>query len=303
MFHIQLPSTPSEELSHPVQCETDPTAVNRVVVYGDLTYTPPSVEPDPSELLEVVVDGQQTSPTTSVQCETDPTAVNRVVVYGDLTYTPPSVSAHSLYTTDNANAALFPGASSVSSTFDLTPRGHDEFHYEEETSSASNIRGQRSSFMPTPATTSSTTESTASAPPRASVSTFQSGKDEDAAGIGEVTERIEELVLASQSLPDVAAAITELISLAATQRVILTPSQLHTIKQGFCCVVCMDLIVEPVFAQCCRSIIGCKACMERWQQTSVYCPKCRGNTAENNIFEVTGLLEAFSVLRSLFEDL
>ncbi|XP_044224762.1 E3 ubiquitin-protein ligase UHRF2-like [Thunnus albacares] len=162
--------------------------------------------------------------------------------------------------------------------------------------------GQRSSFMPTPATTSSTTESTASAPPRASVSTFQSGSDDDAAGIGEVTERIEELVLASQSLLDVAAAIRELISLAATQRVILTPSQLHTIKQGFCCVVCLNLIEEPVFAQCCRSIIGCKTCVERWQQTFVHCPKCRGNTAGNNIFEVTGLLEAFSVLRSLFEE-
>lgn len=50
----------------------------------------------------------------------------------------------------------------------------------------------------------------------------------------------EELVLASQSLPDVTAAIKELTNLAATQRVILTPSQLQTIKQGFCCVICMS---------------------------------------------------------------
>lgn len=67
-----------------------------------------------------------------------------------------------------------------------------------------------------------------------------SRKDEDAAGIGEVTEKIEELVLASQTLPDITAAIRELTNLAATQRVILTPSQLQTIKQGFCCVICMS---------------------------------------------------------------
>lgn len=78
-----------------------------------------------------------------------------------------------------------------------------------------------------------------------------SRKDEDPAGIGEVTEKIEELVLASQSLPDITAAVKELTNLAATQRVILTPSQLQTIKQGFCCVVCMKFIEEPVFTECC----------------------------------------------------
>ncbi|KAI7807114.1 hypothetical protein IRJ41_022630, partial [Triplophysa rosa] len=129
-----------------------------------------------------------------------------------------------------------------------------------------------------------------------------SRKDEDAAGIGEITEKIEELVLASQSLPDITAAVKELTNLAATQRVILTPSQLQTIKQGFCCVVCMKFIEEPVFTECCRSIIGCKTCVEQWQETSVHCAKCRGNTAGNNIFEINGVSEALAVLRSLFEE-
>ncbi|KAL7400249.1 hypothetical protein ABVT39_009212 [Epinephelus coioides] len=129
-----------------------------------------------------------------------------------------------------------------------------------------------------------------------------SRKDEDAAGIGDVTEKVEELVLAAQSLPDVTAAIRELTSLATTQKVILTPSQLQAIKQGFCCVVCMKFIDEPVFTECCRSIIGCKTCVEQWQLTSVHCAKCRGNTEGSNIFEVNGLSEAFSVLRSLFEE-
>ncbi|KAF0037573.1 hypothetical protein F2P81_010447 [Scophthalmus maximus] len=117
-------------------------------------------------------------------------------------------------------------------------------------------------------------------------------KEDDAVGIGEVTEKLQELILGSQSLTN----------LAATQRVILTPSQLQSIKQGFCCVVCMKFIEEPVFTQCCQSIIGCKPCVEQWQETSVHCAKCRVSTADNNILEVHGLSEAFSVLRSLFDE-
>ncbi|XP_034736349.1 uncharacterized protein LOC117949883 [Etheostoma cragini] len=129
-----------------------------------------------------------------------------------------------------------------------------------------------------------------------------SRKDDEATGIGEVTEKLEELVLASQNLPDITATIRELTNLAATQRVILNQTQLQTIKQGFCCVVCMKFIEEPVFTLCCRSIIGCKTCVEQWQETSVHCAKCRENTAGNNILQVNGLSEVFSVLRSLFEE-
>ncbi|KAF0031965.1 hypothetical protein F2P81_016520 [Scophthalmus maximus] len=207
--------------------------------------------------------------------------------------------------TDEGNVVLFSGVSGVFSTLDLRPRAHYEVHGDaEDTSSASDTTGQRFSFMRTPATASSTAPQTASAPPRAAVSkTFQSSrKEDDATGIGEVTEKIEELILASQTLPDVTTAIRELTNLAATQRVILTPSQLQTIKQGFCCVVCMKFIEEPVFTQFCQSLIGCKTCVEQWQETSVHCAKCRVNTADNNILEVHGLSEAFSVLRSLFDE-
>ncbi|CAK6973299.1 hypothetical protein IRJ41_022630%2C partial [Scomber scombrus] len=83
---------------------------------------------------------------------------------------------------------------------------------------------------------------------------------------------------------------------------LVTPSQLHTIKQGFCCVVCMMFIKEPVFTACCRSIIGCKTCIKQWRETSEHCPKCRGDTAGHDIFEVTGLSEALSALSALFEE-
>lgn len=78
--------------------------------------------------------------------------------------------------TDDANVAIFPGASGVFSTLDLTPRAHYEVHGEEEnTSSASSTTAQRFTFMRTPATSqSAATQRAASAPPRATASkTFQ----------------------------------------------------------------------------------------------------------------------------------
>ncbi|KAF5904234.1 E3 ubiquitin-protein ligase UHRF2-like isoform X1, partial [Clarias magur] len=67
---------------------------------------------------------------------------------------------------------------------------------------------------------------------------LSSRKDDDTAGLGEVSDKIEELVMASQNLPAVTAAIKELTDLAVTQRVYLTAPKLQTIKEGFSCVVC-----------------------------------------------------------------
>lgn len=86
------------------------------------------------------------------------------------------VSTHSLYLTDDANVAIFPGASGVFSTLDLTPRAHYEVHGEQEdTSSASNTTAQRFTFMRTPvASQSAAAQRAPSAPPRATASkTFQ----------------------------------------------------------------------------------------------------------------------------------
>ncbi|ROL42290.1 hypothetical protein DPX16_18212 [Anabarilius grahami] len=69
------------------------------------------------------------------------------------------VSTQSLYMTNDANVAIFPGASGHFSTYNLTPRANYEVHGEEDTSQATTITGQRFTFMRTPATTSSSTVS------------------------------------------------------------------------------------------------------------------------------------------------
>ncbi|CAL8342203.1 unnamed protein product [Arctogadus glacialis] len=129
-----------------------------------------------------------------------------------------------------------------------------------------------------------------------------SQKNEEVGGIAEVTDKIEELVLASQSLPDVTLAIRELTSLAAVQRLTLTHSQLQAIKHGFSCAFCLKLMTEPLYTQCCQNLIGCKTCVEEWLRSSDTCAKCRGCVEGNSMFEVKGLSEALSVLRSLFEE-
>ncbi|KAL2095614.1 hypothetical protein ACEWY4_007762 [Coilia grayii] len=129
-----------------------------------------------------------------------------------------------------------------------------------------------------------------------------SRKNEDVGAVAEVTEKIEQLVLASQCLPDVTSTIRELTSLAAVQRPTLTHSQLQTIKHGFSCVICLKLMTEPLFMQCCQNLIGCKTCVEEWHGNSDTCAKCRGSIEGSSMFEVKGLSEALSVLGSLFEE-
>ncbi|XP_062401071.1 uncharacterized protein LOC134092282 [Sardina pilchardus] len=129
-----------------------------------------------------------------------------------------------------------------------------------------------------------------------------SRKNEEVGGIAEVTEKIEELVLASQSLPDVTSAFRELTDLAAVKRLTLTQSQLQAIKHGFSCAICLKLMTEPIFTQCCQTLIGCKTCVEEWHRNSDTCAKCRGSVEGDSMFEVKGLSEALSVLRSLFEE-
>lgn len=69
-----------------------------------------------------------------------------------------------------------------------------------------------------------------------------------------------------------------------------------------CFVLFLVFIKEPMFSLCCQSITGCKTCMERWYKTSMQCAKCRRDNAGNKMFEVHGLGEALSVLRSLVNE-
>lgn len=105
------------------------------------------------------------------------------------------------------------------------------------------------------------------------------------------------MVLASQGLQQVISTIKELSELSSqTPAKTLTEVQTEKIKAAFTCIVCKGPIDQPVFATCCRSLIGCKLCVDQWMATSSQCLKSREEALSNNIFLAAGLSEALLAL-------
>uniref|UniRef100_A0AAV2JJ29 RING-type domain-containing protein n=1 Tax=Knipowitschia caucasica TaxID=637954 RepID=A0AAV2JJ29_KNICA len=130
----------------------------------------------------------------------------------------------------------------------------------------------------------------------------RSRKDDDGEALGEVAEKLEELVLAASHLPEITNSLKELMSVSGAQKGMLIPSQLQTVKEGFSCVICMKFMEEPVFTLCCKNLIGCRECIEQWQQNSPHCAKCRQITEVRSTFQVHGLSDALGVLKAISEE-
>ncbi|XP_023658943.1 uncharacterized protein [Paramormyrops kingsleyae] len=122
-------------------------------------------------------------------------------------------------------------------------------------------------------------------------------------GLQEVVGDIQEVVEAAQGLKDVSKAIKELSGFAhsrLTTTLSLSEAEVTSLKAVFGCLVCTGPIDKPIFSTCCRSLIGCKGCIEEWSSTHSYCPKCRAEDLENNNHEVAGLSEALAPLEKIF---
>ena len=53
------------------------------------------------------------------------------------------------------------------------------------------------------------------------------------------------------------------------------------IKTVFKCMVCHGVTEPPVVVgTCCRQILGCKACFDRWAEENITCPHCRSETGD-----------------------
>lgn len=77
------------------------------------------------------------------------------------------------------------------------------------------------------------------------VNSFLSQRDDDSQ-LPEVLERIEEVVLASQDLPEVAQTIRRLSELTRTQFVLsFTVEERAAIKNAFACLICKGLLTRP----------------------------------------------------------
>lgn len=124
--------------------------------------------------------------------------------------------------------------------------------------------------------------------------------EDEVVAMQDVYEKIEEVVLAAQSLQDVTAHIKALSDQVGCGRVYMfNDAQAEKVKEAFSCCVCKGLVKEPIFATCCRTIIGCRGCIQHCLQESSQCVKCRGENFAANTHHITGLADALEVLSSV----
>ncbi|KAI4796129.1 hypothetical protein KUCAC02_029441 [Chaenocephalus aceratus] len=113
----------------------------------------------------------------------------------------------------------------------------------------------------------------------------------------------EELVLAAaEELPAITQALRDLSQYAQANKastVALTTDQVSTVKSTFKCLICRDVMKDPVVAPCCRSLVVCRTCITEWTENSPHCPKCRDESFPGRLFEMTGMQEVIDMLRDI----
>ncbi|CAL8397726.1 unnamed protein product [Boreogadus saida] len=105
-------------------------------------------------------------------------------------------------------------------------------------------------------------------------------------------DNVEELLEASQGLDEVAKKITDLVTVSRGSSPVWPE-----FKQAFICLICRATMTQPMFSSCCRTLVGCKFCVDEWKKTSDHCLKCRDDLPIYT--EVAGLSAALDALRSL----
>ncbi|XP_076863841.1 uncharacterized protein LOC143516130 [Brachyhypopomus gauderio] len=125
----------------------------------------------------------------------------------------------------------------------------------------------------------------------------------DSTSFQSVQNNIEELLLVSQNLGEVTKSIQVLTDVANSTKAIkfVTDGQSKIMKEAFMCVVCKGLMAEPMFATCCNSLIGCKVCVQQWQETSDQCMRCRGDHFSFNVHRLAGLTEVLGVIQDIVQ--
>ncbi|XP_068076320.1 uncharacterized protein isoform X2 [Danio rerio] len=119
----------------------------------------------------------------------------------------------------------------------------------------------------------------------------------DDSGLCDIKDKIEELLLASEGLPAVSARLRELCKCSEG----LTERQSDVLRTSFKCCVCRGVMDSPVLSRCCRSLIGCRQCIEAIVDEGQACIKCRSAVSRDSIVVVAGLSEVLSVIKALDE--
>ncbi|KAF3843125.1 hypothetical protein F7725_001974 [Dissostichus mawsoni] len=118
------------------------------------------------------------------------------------------------------------------------------------------------------------------------------GVEEAQEAVHTLSNKVEELLDASQGLEEVTRKISDIVA-ASHDLVVPRPE----VTQAFSCLICRETMTGPMFSSCCRSIVGCRLCVEEWRITSPQCLKCRDQ--EPVYTQVAGLSAALVALRAL----
>ncbi|XP_052250467.1 uncharacterized protein LOC127857823 [Dreissena polymorpha] len=103
---------------------------------------------------------------------------------------------------------------------------------------------------------------------------------------------------------DQARAVQRQLSQMTTGKVVVAVNreEERAIKDAFTCVICKGPVSHPIFATCCKSLVGCRTCVDTWydRPPPASCPKCRSQDGTRHA--VTGLNEAVHALRAIVEN-
>ena len=93
--------------------------------------------------------------------------------------------------------------------------------------------------------------------------------------------------------------------LALSKDTKLPPGLYAKLKDTFKCHICHSTPISPpvIFTRCCKSILGCEGCVDRWYSgedgRSKTCPLCRAERAFNETGRLHGLDDFLVTVRSL----
>ena len=78
------------------------------------------------------------------------------------------------------------------------------------------------------------------------------------------------------------------------------------IYETFKCSIChtSPIIPPAIFARCCRSIVGCQRCVDKWYRgeagSEKKCPLCRGDRGYADTSQIVGLDNFLTEINSIF---
>ena len=66
----------------------------------------------------------------------------------------------------------------------------------------------------------------------------------------------------------------------------------------FECVICKNVMCTPQFGSCCKRIVGCQSCINRWLDGHPSCPHCSTASTATNFSDLKGIDELLNFIRA-----